>query len=892
MSYNFKAIDSKWQSKWEKAKIFSSKESKSKKKFYCLEMFPYPSGKLHMGHVKNYSIGDCFARFKRMQGFNVLYPMGYDALGLPAENAAIKNKVNPRKWTFDRIKEMKEQQKLLGLSYDWSREIATADPSYYKWNQWIFLQFLKKGLAYKKKAFVNWCNSCGTVLANEQVVSGKCWRCHNEVIEKELDQWFFRITAYADELLSDISKLEHWPEKVKAMQRNWIGKSSGILVDFSLKNSSKKISVFTTRPDTLYGVTFMALAPEHPLVLELPKNSEYESQVKEFVSETKKESIIDRINPEKEKKGQFIGAVAVNPLSNEEIPLFVANFAIMEYGTGIVMGVPCHDQRDFEFAKKYDLPLKVVIQPSNQSLDPNTMENAFVEEGILTNSGQFNNLSSTSAIEKISSFLESNSFGKRSTLFKIRDWLISRQRFWGTPIPVIYCNKCGIVPVPESHLPVLLPENANFSGSGNPLESVSSFVNTKCPKCKSPARRETDTMDTFVDSSWYFFRFTSPSFSKSPFDKSKAKFWLPVDQYIGGIEHATGHLIYSRFFTKVFRDLKLTNISEPFSRLLTQGMILKGGKVMSKSSGNIVDPGDIISKYGADTARHFILSVASPDKEFEWSDKGVDSSFKFLNKVYSLITSKHKFSSAKTLSFKDKLVLSKTHRAIENVTNEIEFFQPNTALMEISSLVNLLSRYEPKNKKVFSESISILIQLLSPFAPHLCEELWSSSKHKGFVSISKWPSPNKKKIDKEIEALDDFVQNTVSDIRTVLELAKISKPKKISLFVAEQWKYDLFKSLQKSRNERDSGKVLKTLSTNPKFKSRMQDISKFVPRIVSSGRIPEFVVDRKKELSVLKEYSKEIGEDFGCKILIINAEESSDSKARQSLPGKAAILVE
>ncbi|MEM4244951.1 MAG: leucine--tRNA ligase, partial [Candidatus Nanoarchaeia archaeon] len=732
--YDFKRIEKKWQEKWEDAKIFEVSEKSKKKKFYCLEMFPYPSGKLHMGHVRNYCMGDSLARFKRMHGFNVLYPMAYDAFGLPAENAAIKGKVDPKEWTYNCIAQMKAQQKMLGLSYDWRRTLNTCDPDYYMWNQWFFLKFFERGLVYKKKSAINWCPNCKTVLANEQVEHGLCWSCKTEVEPKELEQWFFRITNYADQLLDDLNKLGNWPEKVKAMQTNWIGKSHGVEIFFKVKDSNIKVSTYTTRPDTVFGITALVFAAEHPLVMELVKGTEYEEGVRKFVEETKKRSIIERTAEGKEKNGMFLGKYAINPVNNQPFPLYVADYALMDYGTGAVMVVPAHDQRDFEFAKKYKIPIIVVINPPNYELNPDKMTRAYVDDGIMVNSGEFNGLNNYDAMEKISDFLEKKGYGKRTVNYKLRDWLISRQRFWGTPIPIVYCEKCGIVPVPEKDLPVLLPDpkKAKFTGKGNPLDTVDDFVKTKCPKCKGPARRETDTMDTFVDSSWYYMRYCSfKAKDKKPFDK-EVDYWMPVDQYIGGVEHAILHLMYSRFFTKVLSDMKMLKVREPFYNLLTQGMVLKGGIKMSKSVGNVVDPGEMIDKYGVDTLRMFILFAASPESEFEWSDQGIQGCFRFMNKFYSLVEPYTPLDNVK-----DDAVVSRTHRTIKEVNQAFQNFEFNIAITRIMELANYLYKYrEHISKKVYDDSFKNLILLLSPITPHTCEELWEKINGKGFVSLA------------------------------------------------------------------------------------------------------------------------------------------------------------
>jgi len=601
--YNFSEVEKKWREYWNENNFFKSYVDSKKPKYYVLEMFPYPSGEPHMGHVKNYVIGDVVARYKHSQGYNILHPMGWDAFGLPAENAAIKNKIHPSIWTKMNIKKMKDTLTNMSISYDWDREIATCDPDYYKWTQWMFLQLYKKGLAYKKKAVVNWCPSCNVVLANEQVIDGKCWRCDSEVVKKELSQWFFKITEYAQRLLDDIECLEEWPEKVLTMQRNWIGRSEGARVEFPIKGSDKTIPVFTTRPDTLYGATYFLLSPEHPLVEEIIKDSPYKDEVKNFKEKVSKESAIDRVSGILEKKGCFTGEYVINPLNDEEIPIWLANYVLMDYGTGAVMAVPAHDQRDFEFAKKYNLPIRIVIQPEGKKITSDNMEAAFDEEGIMVNSGQFNGLPSSKSLDIIVDYLIKKGSGKREVNYRLRDWLISRQRYWGAPIPMIYCADCGMVPVPESDLPVLLPEDVDFRPKGmSPLASSKEFANTICPKCGKEAKRETDTMDTFVCSSWYYLRFCSPKTDTAPFDAEELKYWMPVDQYIGGVEHAILHLLYSRFFTKALYDMGFVNFKEPFKRLFTQGMVCKDGAAMSKSKGNIVNPGKIFSKFGIDAS--------------------------------------------------------------------------------------------------------------------------------------------------------------------------------------------------------------------------------------------------------------------------------------------------
>ncbi len=897
MAYDFAAVEKKWQQRWEKKKLFNAGEAKGKKKYYVLEMFPYPSGKLHMGHVRNYAIGDATARFKRMQGFNVLYPMGYDALGLPAENAAIQHGADPKKWTWDRINEMQKQQKRLGFSYDWERMIATCEADYYKWNQWFFLQLLKKGLAYKAKAKSNWCPKCKTVLANEQVLLGKCWRCKNEIVEKEFEQWFFKITDYAEELLKDLDKLEHWPQRVKTMQRNWIGKSKGVNIKFKIHGSKEEIETFTTRQDTMFGMTFIVIAPEHPKVMEWVKGTERERPVKEFLEKVRKLSVIERTTTEKkEKRGIFLGKYAIHPFTGKKIPIYAADFVLLEFGTGIVQAVPAHDQRDFDFAKEYGLPVVVSVQPDGYELNAEKMSRSYEGLGTLVNSGEFNGLSSEEALEKIADKLEEKGLGERKVNYKLRDWLISRQRFWGTPIPVVYCEKCGIVPVQEKDLPVKLPEKAKFTGEGNPLETVKAFVETNCPKCRGKARRETDTMDTFVDSSWYFLRYCSPHEKKAMFNKKAALYWMPVDQYIGGIEHAIMHLLYARFFTKVLRDLGLVKFDEPFTRLLTQGMVLHNGKVMSKSLGNVVDPGQIIEKFGADTARTFMLGVSLPTKEFEWSDKGAASTFKFLNKFFEFVQSNRKLGrqkiNVKKLSSKDRLLLSKTHRTILSVTKQMEGFEFNFALSEISRLFNAAGKAEKPDRNVLGFTVRTLVQLLAPFAPHLCEELWEKLGEKDFVSSSKWPKANEKMIDREAEQVEEFIETVKEDVQHIKQLANIQKPKRVVFFTAPAWKWKAVAIAARACKEKpDLGATIRALMQNTEIKKHGQEVQGFAKALVARIRELEEVA-RIDEFAALKEAKKGLEREFGAKVEIEKADKSRHPKAGNAFPLKPAIFVE
>lgn len=751
--YHPSNVERKWQTFWAENKSFRSLPDPSRKKCYILEMFPYPSGKIHMGHVRNYSIGDVIARFRRMQGYNLLHPMGWDAFGMPAENAAIKHGVHPAKWTYENIKAMRVQLKQLGLSYDWDREVATCDPGYYRWEQLVFLKMYEKGLVYRKESSVNWCSSCRTVLANEQVEGGRCWRCDSDVTQKQLSQWFFRITRYADELLSFCDKLPGWPERVITMQKNWIGKSYGVEVEFPVQGREEKILIFTTRPDTLFGATFMSMAPEHPMVFSLTA-PEQKADVEAFIERMRRTDKIVRTSEDVEKEGVFIGSFAVNPMTGKPIPIYIANFVLMEYGAGAVMAVPAHDQRDFEFAKKYGIPIQVVIQPPDRTLRPEEMTEAYTEPGIMVNSDQFIGLDSETAKQKITEEIKIRGIGDRTINYRLRDWGISRQRYWGAPIPMVYCDSCGIVPVKEEDLPVVLPEDVAFTGTGgSPLDSHAEFVRTRCPACKRPARRETDTMDTFVESSWYFLRYASMVRDQGPFDRKEAEYWMPVDQYIGGIEHAVMHLLYSRFFTKVLRDLGMISLNEPFVNLLTQGMVIKDGAKMSKSKGNVVDPDFLISRYGADTARLFSLFAAPPEKDLEWSDQGVEGTYRFLHRVWRLV-----FTYAERLGKipKDAViggvlpdsvmaVRRKTHQTIRKVTHDLDGrFHFNTAIAAIMELVNLLLQtqqesFTEETLPVLRESLEALALMLAPFAPHIAEEMWEALGHTGGIGEVFWP---------------------------------------------------------------------------------------------------------------------------------------------------------
>lgn len=752
MKYDFKTIEEKWQKKWEADHAFKTTEDTSKPKYYALEMFPYPSGNLHMGHVRNYSIGDVVARYKKMQGFNVLHPMGWDSFGLPAENAAIKHGTPPAEWTWKNIDNMRTQLKRLGFAIDWDREVATAKEEYYKFTQWMFLQLFKNGLAYKKKSFVNWCPSCQTVLANEQVVNGKCERCKSEVGKRDLEQWFFSITKYADRLLKDIDKLGGWPDKVKSMQTNWIGKSEGAELKFRLDDSDEELTVFTTRPDTVYGVSYMVIAPEHPIVESLISGRPEEAACREFIKKVHGMSEIMRSSTDTEKEGVFTGRYVINPLNGKKVPLYLANYVFLDYGTGIVMGVPAHDQRDFDFAKKYNLPIEIVVQPEGQNMKGEDLTEAFAAEGIMENSGEFDGMNNREALKKIIDYVEEKGIGERKVNFRLRDWLISRQRYWGAPIPVVYCEKCGTVPIPESELPVRLPENVKFTGQGkSPLSECEEFMNTTCPKCGGHARRESDTMDTFVCSSWYYLRYCDPHNDKMPFSKDKVDYWMNVDQYIGGVEHAILHLLYARFFTKVLYDLGYVSCEEPFENLLTQGMVLKDGSKMSKSVGNVVSPDEIVAKYGADTARLFILFAAPPERDLDWNDTAVEGAYKFLNRVWRAVDELKPFMSdekvvSASLNAEEKKLRFAVNASIKKVTEDFERFSFNTAISSIMEMVNELYRYkdatapESYSKPLIGEALRSLIVLLSPIVPHITQEMWESIGNNTALFDTPWPS--------------------------------------------------------------------------------------------------------------------------------------------------------
>lgn len=873
---DFKAVQEKWQKAWEDNALFRTVEDSEKKKYYVLEMYPYPSGSgLHMGHASNYTKGDVYARYKRMQGFNVLYPMGYDSFGLPAENAAIKNNSHPKIYTEKAIANFQKQQKSLGLSYDWDRSIMSHDSSYYRWDQWIFLKLYEKGLVYKKKGSVNWCPECNTVLANEQVHDGKCWRHTDTTVEvKELEQWFIRITEYAEQLLDDLQKLDAWSDEIKTMQKNWIGKSKGTLIEFQIEDENKKIQVYTTRPDTFFGITFLVYAPEHPEVAELVKGTEYESKVKEFVKKVVQEDRFKRTAEDYEKEGMFIGKYAINPITKEKIPIYIANFVLYEYGTGAIIAVPAHDERDFRFAKKYDIPIKVVINPPSYDLNAEKMSRSYMGDGNLVNSKHFDGMNNKEAIPEITRYFEKHDCGKAAVQYKLRDWLISRQRFWGCPIPIVYCEKCGAVPVPEKQLPVRLPESIVLgSGKGNPLEACEEFLKTTCPECNAEARRETDTMDTFMDSSWYYLRYCDPENNEKPFDPEKAKYWMPIDLYIGGKEHATMHLIYFRFMTKFLRDIGMLSIDEPVNRLFNQGMLHKEGVVMSKSKGNVVLPEEVSDKHGIDTGRLFLLFVAGPEKDIEWDDKGVEGVHRFMKRFWNLI-------SDNANGIADEKEESKINKLIKKVTGYVENIEYNKAVIELMQTTN----YFVERGGVSKETAKKLLLLMGPMTPHICEELWHSLGEEGFISTARWPSYDENKINEELEAEDDFVQQVREDIIHLNKLLKF-KPEKMTIVLSPEWKHEFYIKLKQALEDT---REMKALIEQTRMQGHEKEIAKIIQSCLKDpGKIPEQVLGKEAESKSLEENRKGLEKEFNIRIEIVEEHEK-----KQGRPGKPALLAE
>ncbi|MFP4116135.1 MAG: leucine--tRNA ligase [Candidatus Aenigmatarchaeota archaeon] len=877
-----KEIERKWQERWREAGIFEA--STDKERFYALDMYPYPSGSMHMGHVRNYALGDANARFKRMQGYNVLYPMGFDSFGLPAENAAIERGKNPKDWTESNIQSIKKEMKRLGFSFDWSREVASHRESYYRWDQWIFLQLYKEGLVYKDKEGVNWCPSCKTVLANEQVVGNRCERCGTEIKEKKKEQWFFKITDYADELLEGLEGIE-WPSKVKKMQEDWIGRSEGVEITFDLVNRGGSLNVFTTRPDTLHGCTFMALAPEHPLSEELARENE---EIREFVDEIKKLEDRER----KGKRGIDTGLKAVNPVNGEEIPIYIAEFVLMEYGTGAIMAVPAHDQRDFEFAEKHDIDIVKVIEPEEGLGE---LERAYTGEGKLVNSQEFNGLSSEKARKEITEYLKEGDKIEETVNYKLEDWNVSRQRYWGCPIPIIYCEECGEVPVPEEDLPVELPKkDIEIDVEGSPLEHVEEFVNTECPECGGEARRETDTFDTFVDSAWYFLRFCSPGYEEGPFDEEEVHSWMPVDQYTGGIEHAVLHLLYARFFTKALSDLGLLEFREPFKRLLNQGMVLLDGEKMSKSKGNVIKPEEIIQDYGADVGRLFILSKSSPEKEINWTDEGVRSAKKTIERFYEFYEDVegrmegNGGTEAKTLE--ERYYLSLLHGSLKELTEEMEEMNYHYATDIIDRILGNAIKYlregsgtSAKNG-ILKEYIEKLVLVFAPFAPHICEELWDRMGKEGFVAEAKWPEVEEEKMDGEAESAMEMVDTLEDDVREIKRITGIEDPDEAKIIVADPWKYELYEKVL-------DGKELSEIMENEDIRSRGDEAASYFQELNKEHELEELILDSGGEVEVLEEMKETLEEELNVKLTVEKEGESGEEKAGKARPGKPAIVL-
>jgi leucyl-tRNA synthetase len=913
-------IEQKWQQKWDEEEVHRTERTEAEK-YYVLEMFPYPSGNLHMGHVRCFSLGDAPARMKRMQGYNVMHPMGWDAFGLPAENAAIDRGVDPEEWTRDCIDQMRGQFKSLGFSFDWDREVATCDPEYYKWNQWLFLEMLDNGLAYEDESKVNWCPGCETVLADEQVEDGLCWRCDSVVEQKDMEQWFLKITDYADELLEDLNQLDGWPDKVRKMQDDWIGKSTGAKIRFDVKDSDRELEVFTTRPDTIFGATFMALAPEHELTGEIAENNE---EVEEYREEAMKRDSEER--EEKSRAGVFTGRYAENPLTGEEIPIYVAEFILTDYGTGAIMAVPAHDQRDFEFAQEHGIEVREVVEPEEEH---DFEEESFEGNGKHVNSKFLNGLDKEDAIEKIIEKLEDEEIGEADVNFKLRDWLISRQRYWGTPIPIIHCDTCGTVPVPEEDLPVELPEDVEFTETGNPIETSETWAEVKCPECGEDATRETDTMDTFIGSSWYFLRYISPELEDAPFEVEDANYWMNVDQYIGGIEHAVMHLLYSRFFTKFLRDQDMLEEDEPFERLLTLGMVNHpaykcpehgwlypeeveddnicekcGHEVevetrkMSKSKHNVVDPTELIDEYGADVARLFILRASHPTKELDWSQDGVEASMEMLERIYRIVKRTDTTNEESVLNdrLEDRIVATKIQRVKQKVTEHMEDYEFNLAINELDKLLTQLYWYEQRepDQEILSEGIRSLVKMISPFSPHLAEDLWQEDLgHEEFMLESDWPEVKETLLDEEAEKIDEYFDSVSSDIRDIQELFD-DQPETIKIIQSTGWKYSAAEAILEEieKDNKDVGDIMSQV-LDADLKSHAEDINSMVVDAVENpGKFQKQFVPEDLETEALEQNQRRWKDEFDAEIKIERQEESEEDKATRAEPGRPAIVMD
>ncbi|MFB6143993.1 MAG: leucine--tRNA ligase [Candidatus Nanohaloarchaea archaeon] len=914
-------IEQKWQERWREDGVHSTPEEEGREKYYALEMYPYPSGKMHMGHVRNYSLGDAFARFKRMQGYNVLHPMGWDAFGLPAENAAIDRGKDPREWTEESISNMKSQLKDFGFSYDWDREIATCDPEYYKWDQWIFKKMYEQDLAYQKEEDVNWCPECETVLADGQVEDNQCWRCDSVIEQRKMKQWFYRITDYAEDLLDDLEELDEWPEKVRKMQREWIGKSEGATIKFPTNRG--ELEVFTTRPDTIHGATFMVLAPEHEMAEEIAEENQ---EVAEYVKEAKLKDAEQR--EEKTKAGVFTGEYAENPVNGEEIPIYVSEFVLTDYGTGAIMSVPAHDQRDYEFAKEHGIEIQPVIEPEEEH---DFDESAYEGDGEHVNSGEINGLKNEDAIEKMTEILEEKGAGEHDVSYKLRDWCISRQRYWGTPIPVVYCEECGTVPLPDEELPLELPEDVEFVESGNPIETSESFRETECPECGGKAERETDTMETFQNSSWYFLRFTSPDFDELPFDEEEANYWMNVDQYIGGIEHATKHLIYARFFNKFFRDLGMVEENEPFEGLLTQGMVLSrayrcdehdwllpeevtekednyycdkcGREVfsevmkMSKSKNNGVDPQELVDTHGADTARLFTLRATYPEKSFEWSQDGVESAKEMLKRIQRLLKENEELVTTgkpelEDAGIEDRIVGSEIQRAVEEVTRHFEEKEFNLALDRIAKLVTKLNWYrerEPR-EEIYSDGLRKVVKMVGPVSPHLAEELWQELGE-GYLIDSDWPEADEDLVDRAAERIEEYFQRVSSDIREVIEMVE-EESSELHIIRAADWKYEAESAIEEElESTQEVGEIMDAV-LDAELKQHASEITETVQEAVENpGKFSDRTMGEEDELKALRENRERLEDEFGLEVEIESEEESSSDKSGRAEPGRPAIVL-
>lgn len=912
-------IEDRWQERWQEADLHKAEKDEDKEKCYVLDMFPYPSGRMHMGHGRAFSLADAYARYKSMQGYNVMHPMGWDAFGMPAENAAIDRDVDPGEWTMDCISDMKDQFKSLGFSLDWDREVTTCEPEYYRWDQWIFLQMLEEGLAYRDEAEVNWCPSCETVLADEQVENGFCWRCDSEVNQnRKMKQWKLAITDYADELLEDLEQLDGWPDKVREMQDNWIGKSTGARINFPLKQG-EELEVFTTRPDTVFGATFMALAPEHELSEEI---AEENTEVAEYIKEAKKKS--DEEREQKSKAGVFTGRYAENPLTGEEIPIYVAEFVLTDYGTGAIMAVPAHDQRDFEFAREHGIEIQKVVEPEDGH---DLEEKAYEGDGEHVNSEFLNGLDKEEAIEKIIEKLENQGLGEEETQYKLRDWLISRQRYWGTPIPVVYCDECGTVPIPEEELPVELPEDVEFTGKGNPIETSGYFQETECPECGETAERETDTMDTFINSSWYFLRYCSPDYEEAPFDTEEANYWMNVDQYVGGIEHAVMHLLYARFFQKFLRDQGMVDHDEPFEKLLTQGMVnhpayncpehgwiypeeveeenicSKCGKEvevetikMSKSKNNVVRPSELVEEYGADTARLFILRAAHPSKELDWSRDGVKSSHRMLQRIERLVDETDEARKPPTLEnadLQDRIVSSRIQRTIEEVTEHNEEYEFNLAAAEIDKLLTKLYWYRQRDydPDIMNQGLETLVKLLAPFSPHIADELWDRMGGEGFLYETAWPEVNEELLDREAEKIEEYFDRVAEDVREIQEMLD-TQPDQVKIIQAASWKYEAFEEIEENLDADNVGEITGKV-VNSGFKDRAEVVNQMVrDAFQNPGKFRNQIMEEEAESRSLKSNRERWKEEFDAEIVIEPEEKSDEEKASRAEPGKPAIVIE